>query len=451
MKKFKFPTDMRFFQVALSDLPEHEQKSLKKSEFFAEAFEVASDKELIDSVRTYYDKSDKSPLMEYQYKYFQWCYQLSREANYIVRFVCPVNGNTDAEEICYQFYVAIDKSNGMQYFLVNFNNFWESCVSLFEEDFVRNFVHRRCPDTLRMYKFGKAALAHRKAIVKDAFFLSPGMSMLVIPSGLDDPALSFWGKCDSKALEELYDKKIQTPLKSLYDEILGVLAQLRRWDFIYADKASQSFCSVKMLPVIVGQETLPKDKREALLKRGFVETAYSFDSQQQEQNIPADFHEIQETIQIMDNFDFHDEEVAATVAYDICWPDGMHSWSCKIPICFSDLLTRFDTYELESKLPSLSKAYYNGMMNRFKEGGLIENNYKEMIYLYDYDQYNKGKANKIHIDRSASLKKVILEIIKFNQYVGLKNAKENNKDSEKFKDTLKRGLLYQLLGTFLGG
>lgn len=440
---------MRFFQVLMADLPEHEQKTLKKDEFYAEAFESGTDKGFIEGIRSYYDKADKTPLIKYQYAYFNWCYQLSKEASYIVRFVCPVNDS--AEEICYQFYVVIDKSNSVQYFLVNFNNFWGDCVPLFEEKFVQNFVHRRCPETLRMYEFGKAALSHNKPIVKDTFFLSLGMSMLVIPSSLDDPYLSFWSKCDSKALEKLYNKKIQEPLNTIYIELPAFISYLKKWDFIYLNKDSKKFCSPKMLPAIVSQQTLPKDKRNCLLRKGIVENFYSYSSELPNQEDTSDFHEIQETIQIMDNFDFHDSEIFGIVTYDICWPDGTHSWSCKIPFSFTEFLTKFDMYELESKLPLLSKAYFNGMRNRFKEGGIIENNYKELIYLYDYDQYNKGKANKIHLDCSSWLNKVILELTKFNQYVEFKNAKENKKNLDKFNDTLKRGLLYQFLGSILGG
>ncbi len=449
MKKFYFPTDIRFFQVLRADLPENEQNALKKDEFYIEVFEAATDKEFIENIRAYYDNADKTPLVEYQYAYFHWCHQLSKTANYIIRFVCPVNDN--ANEICYQFYVVIDKSNNIQYILVSFTNLWEECVALFEEEFVCNFLHRRCPQSLRMYNFGKAALSHHKSIIKDAFLLSPGMSMLVIPAALNDPHPSFWSKCNSDTLEELYNKKIQTPLRDIYEEIPGLISHLKKWDFIYKDKKSKTFCSSKMLPVIISQKDLSKDKSTSLLRKGFADTFYSYDSELPNQSDSSEAHEIQETIQIMENFDFHDSEIIGIVSYDISWPDGTHSWSCKIPLSYTELLTKFDIYELESKLPLFSKAYFNGMMNRFKEGGLIENNDKEMIYLYDYDQYNKGKANKIHLERSSWLNKVILEITKFNQYVEFKNAKDDKKKSEKFSDTLSRGLLYQLLGSIIGG
>ena len=449
MNDFHFPSHMRFFQVPMTDLPEHEQTALKKNEFYVEAFENRIDPVFTVDLKKRYANTTPTPLVEYQYAFLCWCMRLSKASETIIRFVCPVKDSTD--QICYQFYVVFDRINRMQYFLVNFNNCWEDCIFLFEEKNINNYVHRQCPDTIKMYSFGKAALAHNKPVVKDAFFMSPGFSLLVIPSSLEDPTPSFWNKCTSTSLEELYNRKIISPLKAVFDEIPRCLSHISKWDFIYLKKEADKFSSSKMLPVIVSKKNVNKDRWETFLKKGFSETFYSHDGTTLNKNELSGFNEIQETIQLMENFDFHDSEIIGIASYDIGWADGSHSWSCKIPVCFSELLTKFNIFELESKLPLLSHAYMNGIMNRFSEGGLIENNYKEMIYLYDYNQYNKGKANKIHIDRSAWVMKIFQEIIKFNQYIEFKKAKENKKDSDKLKDTISRGLLYQLLGSILGG
>lgn len=449
MKKFCFPTDMRFFQCIVSDFSEKERIALEKDEYIKDVFEIATAKDLFEVIRSQFKGVEKNSLTEYQYAYFNWCYRLSQRADYVIKFVCPVDNS--AEGICYQFYVIIDKSEKTQYFIVNFNNFLENCVVLFEDKSVRNLAHRRCMESLRMYEFGKAALLNNRDIIKNTLFLSPGMSLLVIPSDLGDPQLSFWNDCDSKELEDLYKEKIFNPLESLFKETQGCLSHLKKWDFIYLNKDSNGFSSCKMLPSIIGQEKLPGERRDGFLKEGFVETYYTFDSDLPHQVDSFGYYEILETIQVIDEFDFHDSEIVGIVSYDICWPDGTHSWCCKIPVSFTNLLNKFDMYELESKLPLLSKAFYNGMKNCFDKGGVIENNYQEMIYLYDYDQYNKGKANKVHLDCSLWLKDVMYELTKFNHHIELKNIKEGNKNTEKLFDTVKRYGIYNILGGILGG
>lgn len=439
-----FPDAVWHFTMLLSKLPPDVLYNIRNKEFH---FEVLTTTEGVNY--TSFMKNDVANDMTYIHrKVLGFVSNFRNVFPKIGVYYCSMDDNPDFALV---FYVLFDSNLKSFALLLSFCNRFDSIASAFEEDYAKNFANRLSPTLFSMYESG-LQLMNFQSFYGNAFIISPGLSFAICPlhDGLDNASISYWQNISPKGLDNIVQRYLASVIETVFLEAPLLQTTMMRFAFINSGN-TDFFGANVMKNFIVDPNELSYDKRNQLLRTGYLERTLDYNNSELSSSDITGYDEIQERIQVIESFDPRDSQVIAFASYDICWPDASHSWACKIPISITELLNRYDFSELDTKIPNISKAYSNGMINNFEDGAIVESNNGELIFFLDYNDHNKGKENAIHLKGSKWLRQTMIELVKFNHHLKIKEARENSKSSGKYGDTITRGIIYQLIGTLMGG
>lgn len=439
-----FPDALWHFTMPLSKLPPDIVHNIRTREFHFEILDTS-----VGNNFTSFLRNDVGTQMTYNHrKVLGFISNFKNIFPKIGVYYCSMDENPDFSLV---FYVLFDSNNKSFALLLNFNNRFDSIASAFEEEYAKNFANRLSPTLFSMYESG-LNLMNFQSFYGNAFIIAPGISFAICPlhNGLDNVAFSYWRNITPEGLNMLVEVYLGNVIETVFHEAPLLQTTMMRFAFINSGN-SEFFGANVMKNFIVDPDELPYDKRNHLLRFGHLERILDYSNSELSNTEISGFNEIQERIQVFESFDPRDSQVIAFASYDICWPDASHSWVCKIPISITQLLNKYDFSELDSKIPNISKAYSNGMINNFEDGAIVETNKGELIYFFDYNDHNKGKENAIHLKCSKWLKQTMIELVKFNHHLKIKESRESSKSSGKYGDTITRGIIYQFIGSLMGG
>lgn len=120
-----------------------------------------------------------------------------------------------------------------------------------------------------------------------------------------------------------------------------------------------------------------------------------------------------------------DSELSSVVKvfYKYQWNNGLD----EISVSFDGfniklLFDKFDEYELEYKMPTLYKAYINGIMGKFTEGALIQTT-KTTYFRYVYNRKTIQHSEEVITNVDNACMKILREVTKFSDYIKKKDSK----------------------------
>lgn len=444
MKKFTIFDDFGYFQCPISYLSDKEQKILSENNIYVETFATEKSSKLQSALSTADPKAcdGNLDLFKYQKQVAKYYNILPSVYPTITKIICPID-NMDGYAM--QFYLLRNKSGQIDRIVFSFNQEWSDLASIFENEVTRNMAYRTARFLGQCYDNGKDFLLGDAQTLPPAFFIIIGISTYICPFNGTTAESS---DIDEKWVENLFNHNNQYNIDKIYLDLLRISNKLQRFNFIYGDKESNVFNSTHMKTFFVEPTDLNENKRDEFLKNGIIETQYSTTMLDFS---PEDMPEVNETIQFIEKVNFLDNLADGLCSYDIRWIDNTHTWACKISGKLSTLLEQFDYYELESKIPTITKAYLRGLNGENKGGVIIENSSDDMIFMYDFEPKDNGDINKVHLECCKWAKQAALELIKYQKYLSIKQMRDGKKETDKFTDTISRGAIYQLLGSFLGG
>ena len=148
--------------------------------------------------------------------------------------------------------------------------------------------------------------------------------------------------------------------------------------------------------------------------------------------------EIQELFQLV-NTDW-DSELSSVVKvlYKYQWNNDLDDISVNLgDFDIKSLFDKFDEYELEYKMPTLYKAYVNGIMGKFTEGALIQTA-KITYFRYVYNRKTVQNPDEVIVNVDNACMKILRELTKFVDYVKKKKSKDSDKRTESNTDGILR-------------
>lgn len=439
-----FPDGLYNFVMAKSMLPRHVVADINRKGFHFELRTTADGPEF----QSYLRNDLGSSMTEYQRLFLDFIIKFKKWLPAIGVYYCEVQDRPDMAYVCYVPFKSDMTAFG---FLLNFNSRFDSLVPMVEEDYAINFAQRlsptlfnMCVDSIRFMRLIGA--------VSNTFFLVPGISFVICPvdDGYEKVPVDFWNEISYNRLNSLFQKYLTPVIDTIFTEAPALQTTMMRFAFVNSDSPNL-FGAHVMEDFIVDPNAMPYDMRLQLLRQGYLERTFNYSNRLLSRNEITGYEEIQERFQVYETYDPRDSQVMAFATYDIAWPDGTHSWACKIPINIRALLQKYDFSELDSKIPNISQAYSNSMIKDFRDGAAVETNDGQLVYFLDYDNYSKVKENSIHLKATEWLKQTMMELLKFNHHLKIKAAREGSKSSQKFGDTVTRGLIYRLLDMLMKG
>lgn len=441
--QFLFPDGLFHFSMPIDKLPEEVRQKLNHLDYSFEIFSTVKSSNLLDYLKTADDLNWENR------KFLGLMSNFNSYFPYIGIFYGRMDERPDFALV---FYILFDNNNTAHSLLLNFNQRFDMLATALEDDFAKNFANRLSPNLLQMYRNGKDFL-NGNSFSGNAFLITPGISVAICSIGEVErhASMSYWRNLSEAGFNQLVEKFIVSAIETIFTEAPKLETTMFRF-VILNPTNTDCFNSLTMKNFIVEPKELNYSDSQKLLQIGYVDRILTYDNSELDPSDIVGVEHIQERIQVYENsYDPRDSQVIAFASYDIGWPDGTNSWMCKIPLSYKKLLEKFDYSELDSKIPNISRAYSNGLIFNFEDGGIVENNQGELIFFYDYIKENKGIENATHLKCSNWLKKTMLELIKFNHYLQIKDSRNKDKSGEKFGDTIKRGIIYQLLGSLMGG
>jgi len=152
----------------------------------------------------------------------------------------------------------------------------------------------------------------------------------------------------------------------------------------------------------------------------------------------AEEGEIEELSHLM-NTDWEEEGSSVVkVLYRYLWNNGTEELCASIgKQDVKSLFDNFDEYELEYRMPTLYKAYINGIMGRFSEGALIQTT-KVTYFKYVYQQKDDRKRDEILNNVDTACMRILRELTKYCDYIKKRSDKESDKRAESNSDGLLR-------------
>lgn len=437
-----FPDGLYNFVMSKRLLPRHAVEGVNRKGFYFELFSTADGPEY----QSYFRNDLGSSMTRYQRLFLDFITRFKEIFPSIGVYYCQTEDNPDMVYVCYLLITRVGCAFG---FLLNFNNRFDSIAPMVEEEYAHNFAQRLSP-TLYEMCVGSVKLMQFTAIESNPFFLVPGISFVICPLGEDYEKLpvDFWNEISYNRLNNILQRYLNPVLDAVFRE--GPALQTTMTKFAFVNSGDPNFFGAHVMEnFLVDPDSLPFEMRQQLLRYGYVDRTFNYSNRQLSRNEINGYEEIQERIQVNETFDPRDSQVMAFATYDIAWPDGTHSWACKIPINMRALLEKYDFSELDSKIPNISKAYSNSLVSDYKEGAAVETANGELVYFIDYDNYSKARENTIHLKGVKWLKQTMMELLKFNHHLKIKAEREGNRSTQKLGDTIKRGLIYRLLDYIL--
>ena len=159
----------------------------------------------------------------------------------------------------------------------------------------------------------------------------------------------------------------------------------------------------------------------------------------------SDEGEIIELTQLV-NTDW-DSELSSVVKvlYKFQWNNTLDDISVNLGnFDIKSLFDKFDEYELEYKMPTLYKAYINGIMGKFTQGAIIQT--KKITYFkYVYNRKTVENSEELITNVDNTCMKILRELTKFVDYINKSKNKESDKEFQSNTNGILRMIAFSLM------
>ena len=142
-----------------------------------------------------------------------------------------------------------------------------------------------------------------------------------------------------------------------------------------------------------------------------------------------------------------DSELSSVVKvlYKFQWNNTLDDISVNLGnFDIKSLFDKFDEYELEYKMPTLYKAYINGIMGKFTQGAIIQT--KKITYFkYVYNRKTVENSEELITNVDNTCMKILRELTKFVDYINKSKNKESDKEFQSNTNGILRMIAFSLM------
>lgn len=254
--------------------------------------------------------------------------------------------------------------------------------------------------------------------------------------------------------EEPGSKQFYEDIFSFVGTVLSQHANVQYLDLLHAesvflnaeeDGTTNFFTRNRMKPFVIDVDDITDDaiRNEVL----FTETSKRYYPLWGANSDYTDEGEIQEIFQLINTDWDKDVSSLVKVLYKYQWNNNLDEISVNLgDFDIRSIFDKYDEYELEYKMPTLYKAFINGIMGKFTDGALIQTT-KITYFRYVYNRKDVNNPDEVLLNVDRACIKILRELTIFTDYINKKQSKDSNKRVQSNTDSILRLIGVTLLNS----